>query len=159
MSPKATTCRGFQDPVPVGISLFSIEDCQCSSILKTYIYHIYHPGFIKSTLFIYIRISKTMASMFLRPMLRPNKLGVGLGLSMSTFAVYRQRPMKLDSKRLFSETQQTAAYKPSKGNSFINPSSVKQISSGSVFGMAPRVSVSLWTTSDQGIRTMCWAGC
>jgi len=76
-------------------------------------------------------------------MLRPNTLGVGLGLSMSTFAVFRQRPMKLESKRLFSETQQAAAHKPSKGNAFLNPSSVKQISSGSVFGMGLIVPVSL----------------
>lgn len=131
---------GFRIPcLPVGISLFSIEDShsQYSSILKSYI----SPLIYKITLFIFIytHASKSMASMFLRPMLRPNTLGVGLGLSMSTFAVYRQRPMKLDSKRLFSETQQTAAHKPSKGNAFINPSSVKQISSGSVFGMVPIV--------------------
>ncbi|OBT87114.1 hypothetical protein VE02_02267 [Pseudogymnoascus sp. 03VT05] len=86
-----------------------------------------------------------MASMFLRPMLRPNTLGVGLGLSMSTFAVFRQRPMKLDSKRLFSETQQTAAHKPSKGNAFISPSSVKQISSGSVFGLCAGLAVSTFS--------------
>lgn len=100
-----------------------------------------------------------MASMFLRPMLRPNTLGVGLGLSMSTFAVYRQNPMKLESKRLFSETQQTAAHKPAKRNVFLNPSSVKQISSGSVFGIVPIASVPLWTTSDEGARTMRWTGC
>ena len=83
-----------------------------------------------------------MASMFLQPMLRPNTLGVGLGLSMSTFAVFRQSPMKLESKRLFSETQQTAAHKPAKRNPFLNPNSVKQISSGSVFGMVSILSVS-----------------
>jgi hypothetical protein len=68
-------------------------------------------------------------------------MGVGLGLSLSTFAVYKQRPLKLDSKMLFSESYPKTAQKPTRRNGFLNPSSVKQISSGSVFGIITRLTL------------------
>lgn len=74
-----------------------------------------------------------MASMFLRPMLRPQALGLGLGLSIASVSAARQRPMKMDS-RMLSTDEKPKAKVPIVRNGELNPKAIKQISSGSLVG-------------------------
>lgn len=78
----------------------------------------------------------SMASMLLRPLLRPQTLGLGLGLSLATLQVTRQRPLKLDSASVLSPgSYKRDAQTPVVRNGALNPAAVKQISSGSIIGM------------------------
>lgn len=83
-----------------------------------------------------------MASLLLRPLLRPQVLGLGLSVSMVTYhTLYLQRPMRLDSSpipgpsRPFSRdsSRQDTQTSVAKGG-LLNPGAVGQISSGSIVG-------------------------
>ena len=83
-----------------------------------------------------------MASFLLRPLFRPQALGLGLGLSMVTYHALHQRPMRLDSSPVsgssgvFSaDTYGRNAKTPVVQGGHLNPRAVRQISSGSVVGM------------------------
>lgn len=84
-----------------------------------------------------------MASLLLRPMLRPHALGMALGLSFATFTtVTRQRPLSLDSKSMLSTySSKAAAQPPLLREAPLSPRTVRQISGGSIIGIAfrPRI--------------------
>jgi hypothetical protein len=76
-----------------------------------------------------------MASIFLRPVLWTQILGLGIGLSLGTLHLDHQRPMKLDSGPISSAGGYNLAPKtPYLQNGRLNPKAVRQISSGSILG-------------------------
>ena len=86
-------------------------------------------------------ISK-MATLLLRPLLRPQTLGLGLGLSLATYHVLHQRPLRLDNSPVSSgsgvfssEPYSRNARTPVVKGGHLNPGAVRQISSGSIIGM------------------------
>jgi len=81
-----------------------------------------------------------MASLLLRPLFRP-AIGLGLGLSITTLHLNHQSAVRLDSgpvsspNSLFSSTSyKQNARTPVLRNGKLNPSAVRQISSGSITG-------------------------
>jgi len=89
-----------------------------------------------------------MASIFLRPLLRPQTLGIGLGLSLATFHTMRQRPLCLDSASVFSgNSYRQNARTPVLRNGRLNPGAVRQISSGSIIGLCSGLLVSTFSRS------------
>lgn len=93
--------------------------------------------------------SKTrMASIFLRPLFRPQTIGLGLGLSLVTFHGLRQRPIRLDSgPGLSGDPYRGNSQTPFVRNSQLNPGTVRQISSGSIIGLCAGVLVSTFSKS------------
>lgn len=76
-----------------------------------------------------------MAFIFLRPVLRPQILGLGIGLSLATLHLGHQRPMKLDSGPILSPGgYNRAPQTPPLQNGRLNPRAIRQISSGSILG-------------------------
>lgn len=78
-----------------------------------------------------------MASLLMRP-LRP-ALGLGLGLSITALHLTHQRPLRMDSGAISSPAFSTESYRqnakaPVLSNGKLNPSAVRQISSGSIIG-------------------------
>ena len=75
-----------------------------------------------------------MATLF-RPLFRPQALGLGLGATLMTFHAIRQPPARLDTltspDSSYRRTTQTPVIQ--KGGR-LNPTAVKQISSGSIIG-------------------------
>ncbi len=62
-------------------------------------------------------------------------LGLGIGLSLATFQLAHQRPMKLDSApRISAQGDSRAAQRTPVRNGILNPRVVRQISSGSILG-------------------------
>jgi hypothetical protein len=79
---------------------------------------------------------ETMASLLLRPLLRPQTLGLGLGVSLVTYHTIHQRPIRLDSGPILSgDSYRRNAQVPIVRNGHLNPGAVRQISSGSIIGM------------------------
>jgi hypothetical protein len=79
---------------------------------------------------------ETMASLLLRPLLRPQTLGLGLGVSLVTYHTIHQRPIRLDSGPILSgDSYRRNAQVPVVRNGHLNPGAVRQISSGSIIGM------------------------
>ena len=80
-----------------------------------------------------------MASLLLRPLFRPQALGLGLGLSIATYHALHQRPLRLDSSPVGSGVFSSESYGKNartpvvKGGN-LNPTAVRQISSGSIIG-------------------------
>lgn len=77
-----------------------------------------------------------MASLLLRPFMRPQILGLGLGLSLaSSYHALHQQPARLDSSPFSSDSYKKNAQTPvvRQGGS-LNPRAVRQISSGSIIG-------------------------
>ncbi|TVY56395.1 hypothetical protein LCER1_G001268 [Lachnellula cervina] len=78
-----------------------------------------------------------MASLLLRPLMRPQTLGLGLGLGLSvaSYHALHQRPIRLDSSPFSSDSYKRNAQTPvlSQGGR-LNPRAVRQISSGSIIG-------------------------
>jgi len=76
-----------------------------------------------------------MASLLLRPLMRPQTLGLGLGLSLASYHAFHQRPIRLDSSPFSSDSYKRDAQTPvlSRAGS-LNPRAVRQISSGSIIG-------------------------
>lgn len=93
-----------------------------------------------------------MASILLRPLLRPQFLGLGLGLSMATYhTVYRQPAFRLDSSPSSSGSGSilsTDSYRRNaevpviKSGGRLNERAVRQISSGSIIGLCAGLVVS-----------------
>ena len=80
-----------------------------------------------------------MASLLLRPLLRPQMLGLGLGLSLATYHNVTQQPLLLDSRSpspsiLPGDSCRRNAATPVVRNGNLNPGAVRQISSGSIIG-------------------------
>jgi len=76
-----------------------------------------------------------MASIFLRPVLGPRILGLGIGLSLATLRLSHQRPIMLDSSPISSAAgYNPAPQSPPLQNGRLNPRAVRQISSGSILG-------------------------
>ena len=87
-----------------------------------------------------------MASLLLRPMLRPQALGLGLGLSLyCTYQATTYRPHRLDT---ISSGSGSSGGSILSGNSYsrnaktpvvreggLNPAAIRQVSSGSIIGM------------------------
>jgi len=89
-----------------------------------------------------------MTSLLFRPLFRPQTLGLGLGLSFATLHVSQQRPLRLDSGPILStdsyrRNSQTLVLR----NGQLNPSAVRQISSGSVMGLCAGLLVSTFSRS------------
>jgi hypothetical protein len=88
-----------------------------------------------------------MASIFLRPVLRPQIFGLGIGLSLATLHLGLQRPMKLDSGPVSSaEGHNRASQTPPLQNGRLNPRAVQQISRGSILG----TSAPMWIPNHVG---------
>jgi len=88
-----------------------------------------------------------MASIFLRPVLRPQMLGLGIGLSLATFQLGHQRPMKLDSVPNSSAEGYNRSSQTPLRNYKLNPRAVRQISSGSILGLCAGLAVSTFSRS------------
>ncbi|KAH8771204.1 hypothetical protein F5882DRAFT_179889 [Hyaloscypha sp. PMI_1271] len=95
-----------------------------------------------------------MASFLLRPLLRTQALGLGLGLSMVTYHALHQRPMRLDSSPVsgssgvFSaDTYGRNAMTPVVQGGHLNPRAVRQISRGSIVGLCAGLLVSTFSRS------------
>ncbi|PMD14877.1 hypothetical protein NA56DRAFT_365412 [Hyaloscypha hepaticicola] len=95
-----------------------------------------------------------MTSLLLRPLFRPQALGLGLGLSIATYHAMYQRPLRLDSRPMGSDGSVFSANSYSKnartpimkgGN--LNPGAVRQISSGSIIGLCAGLVVSTFSRS------------
>jgi hypothetical protein len=76
-----------------------------------------------------------MASLLLRPLMRPQTLGLGLGLSLASYHALYQRPIRLDSGLFTADSYKKNAQTPvvSQGGR-LNPGAVRQISLGSIIG-------------------------
>jgi hypothetical protein len=103
---------------------------------------------------------ETMASLLLRPLLRPQTLGLGLGLSLVTYHTIHQRPIRLDSGPILSgDSHRRNAQVPVVRNGHLNPVAVRQISSGSIIGMT--VKSIRWEgkrLTHTKYRIVCWFG-
>ncbi|CZR59296.1 uncharacterized protein PAC_09188 [Phialocephala subalpina] len=94
-----------------------------------------------------------MASILLRPLLRPQFLGLGLGLSMATYhTMYRQPAFRLDSSPsgsgsiLSTESYRRNAEVPViKSGEGLSERAVRQISSGSIIGLCAGLVVSTFS--------------
>jgi hypothetical protein len=77
-----------------------------------------------------------MASTFLRPLYRPQSLGLGFGLSLATFHLSQQNPMRLDSGFPIGATNSyhREVETPVLKNGRLNPRAIRHISSGSITG-------------------------
>ncbi|TVY44337.1 hypothetical protein LOCC1_G002268 [Lachnellula occidentalis] len=89
-----------------------------------------------------------MASLLLRPLMRPQTLGLGLGLSVASYHALHQRPIRLDSSPFSAQSYKENAQTPvlSHGRS-LNPRAVRQISSGSIIGLCAGLLVSTFSKS------------
>jgi len=86
--------------------------------------------------------------MLLRPLVRPQVLGIGLGLSLATFKLSMQRPMRLDSAPILSnDSYKRNAQTPVVRNGQLNPGAVRQISTGSIIGLCAGLAVSVFSRS------------
>jgi len=84
--------------------------------------------------------------MFLRPLFRPQTIGLGLGLSLVTFHGLQQRPIRLDSGPVLSgDYHRSNAQTPFVRNGQLNPGAVRQISSGSIIGLCTGLLVSTFS--------------
>jgi hypothetical protein len=108
-----------------------------------------------------------MASLLLRPLFRPQALGLGLGLSIATYHAMHQRPLRLDSRPMGSDGSvfSTNSYSKNgrtpvmKGGN-LNPGAVRQISSGSIIGklFSRNREEAQGMGAENGYRAMCWFG-
>ncbi|KAL3425765.1 FUN14 family protein [Phlyctema vagabunda] len=91
-----------------------------------------------------------MASLLLRPLFRP-ALGLGLGLSITTFQLTRQQPMWMDAggsaSLLSTDSYRRNAQTPVVTKGRLNPKAVRQISSGSIIGLCAGLAVSTFSKS------------
>ena len=77
-----------------------------------------------------------MASKLLRPLLRPQTLGLSLGLSFSAFQFGQGTAMRLDSSPAgFKSRYKRQPQTPILQNGKLNPGAVRQVSSGSILGI------------------------
>ncbi|KAH8598066.1 hypothetical protein B0O99DRAFT_53631 [Bisporella sp. PMI_857] len=89
-----------------------------------------------------------MASFLLRPMLRPQILGLGLGLSLATLHTAHQRPLRLDSAPILSTDSYRGNVKtPVVQRGRLSPKAVRQFSSGSIIGLCAGLAVSTFSKS------------
>jgi len=96
-----------------------------------------------------------MASLLLRPLLRPQTLGLGLGLGLSLVTLQHRQAIRLDtaasnppifSSSSYSRTAKTPVLdRRSPGG--LNPKAVRQVSSGSIIGLCAGLAVSTFSTS------------
>jgi len=93
-----------------------------------------------------------MASLLIRPLLRPQALGLGLGLSLATYhTLYHQRAIRLDASPsssasiLSGEGYRRNAEVPVMRNGGLNKRAVRQISSGSIIGLCAGLVVSTFS--------------
>jgi len=80
--------------------------------------------------------------------MRPQTLGLGLGLSIASYHALHQRPIRLDSAPSTADSYTKNAQTPvlSKGGR-LNPGAVRQISSGSIIGLCTGLLVSTFSKS------------
>ncbi|KAG0648339.1 hypothetical protein D0Z07_5172 [Hyphodiscus hymeniophilus] len=72
-----------------------------------------------------------------RLLLRPQTLGLGLGVSIFSAFHLQQRPIRLDSGPVFSSSSYTGNAKtPVVRKGGLNAAAVRQVSSGSIIGLA-----------------------
>ncbi|KAH8683269.1 hypothetical protein BGZ60DRAFT_467561 [Tricladium varicosporioides] len=85
-----------------------------------------------------------MASLLMRPLLRPQTLGLGLGLSFATYNHVSQRPLRLDSSPILStDSYRKNAQAPIlRRDGGLNPGAVRQVSSGSIIGLCTGLLIS-----------------
>ncbi|KAH9221872.1 hypothetical protein DL95DRAFT_327292 [Leptodontidium sp. 2 PMI_412] len=95
-----------------------------------------------------------MATLLLRPLIRPQTLGLGLGLSYLTHqTLFRQRPYRMDSPgsaapQLPSQDSYVRNAKvPVVKEGRLNEKAVRQISSGSIIGLCAGLAVSTFSRS------------
>lgn len=88
------------------------------------------------------------SSILLRPLFRPQTIGLGLALTLTTFHITQQRPLRLDSSPVFSgDSYKANARTPVVRNGQLNPGAVRQISSGSIVGLCAGLLVSTFSRS------------
>ena len=106
-----------------------------------------------------------MASLLLRPLFRPQALGLGLGVSLATYHAMHQRPLRLDSRPMGSDgsifstnSYGTNARTPIIKEGSLNPGAVRQISSGSIIGkqFSGNREDFQWMGAERRTRAMCW---
>merc|ERR1712093_50677 len=97
-----------------------------------------------------------MATLLLRPLIRPQTLGLGLGLSFLTHQTLTQRPYRMDTSPLSSssggsilsgDSYARNAKVPVVREGRLNESAVRQISSGSIIGLCAGLAVSTFSRS------------
>lgn len=77
------------------------------------------------------------SSIFFRPLVRPQTIGLGLAVTLTTFHITQQRPLRLDSNPILSKDSYRAnARTPIVRNGQLTAGAVRQISSGSIVGMS-----------------------
>jgi len=86
-----------------------------------------------------------MASFLLRPHLRPQAIGIGLGLALAGFQCTRQPAVRLDTHLLPGDSYPRSAQTPALKNGGLNPGAVRQISSGSIIGLCAGLAVSTFS--------------
>jgi len=91
-----------------------------------------------------------MAFVFLRPLFRHQTIGFGLGLSIASYHIIQQRPIRLDfdsNPALPGNPHGRNAQTPVVRGGRLNPRAVRQISSGSIIGLCAGVLVSTFSKS------------
>ncbi|PVH71440.1 hypothetical protein DL98DRAFT_521059 [Cadophora sp. DSE1049] len=91
-----------------------------------------------------------MATLLLRPLIRPQTLGLGLGLSFLTHQSLYQRPYRMDSTPapiLSQDSYARNAKVPVVREGRLNERAVRQISSGSIIGLCAGLAVSTFSRS------------
>ncbi|KAG4442576.1 hypothetical protein IFR05_001906 [Cadophora sp. M221] len=94
-----------------------------------------------------------MATLLLRPLIRPQTLGLGLGLSYLTHqTLFQQRAYRLDSSAappplLSQDSYVRNAKVPVLKEGRLNEKAVRQISSGSIIGLCAGLAVSTFSKS------------
>ncbi|KAK0099683.1 hypothetical protein ONS95_013425 [Cadophora gregata] len=92
-----------------------------------------------------------MATLLLRPLMRPQTLGLGLGLSFLTHQTMYQRSYRMDSAPggsiLSQDSYARNAKVPVVREGRLNERAVRQISSGSIIGLCAGLAVSTFSRS------------
>lgn len=94
-----------------------------------------------------------MASILLKPVLRPLPLSYCVGISFAILHFGRQRPLQLDAGPISStDGHKRIPQTPILQNGRLNPKAVRQISSGSILGTPVSIRVSwLWANISAGL--------
>jgi len=88
-----------------------------------------------------------MATVLLRPLLRPRTLGLGLGVSIAAFHTIKQRPARLDSAGGSSRGVEEHFQSPVPSQRWMGRRTARQISSGSIIGLCAGLVTSTFSRS------------
>jgi len=92
-----------------------------------------------------------MATLLLRPLLRPRTLGIGVsigvGLSLAAIHISQQQPIRLDSTTAAPKSSGTKVPSPALHGRWLKPGTVRQISGGSITGICAGLAISTFSRS------------